>query len=614
VTDWFAIRPKDVFGDLLHLDNDGVGITSSLKQIEDGRGANTCLQLSNDTLKVTGNVTVTGTVTAAGYGITSLYDGTLITATGSTTARTLAARFADVVNALDYGAVGDGTTNNTTAIQAALDTGKSVFLPDGVYVIAGSLTMTSSGQVVYGSASGGSGSVLKFTGGGSATGLTIGTAAPASAVTSVAIRDLQIQNLDRTGISLFIQNASRLDIDSVTFATPYNALAITDCNTVRLNRISFVSVSGAYAIKWYGTGGTKNDILVLNEVQFSPLSTGASGRATAVLIDGFSHTLIINGFRAVRMGRGLHFTDSYAVSGENPELVFSNDMEVDFPEYEAIRVESGESLRFVNSYCHGSELADNIYIGAAAKLFEFNGGPITGAALHGVNCLGSEVYLRGTIARNSVAVSGACNGVEIGASASYVRIENGAIGRREALTGLQGYGVAIRSGATNVAVVANDLTGNATGPVLDASGVAGTTTVIGNVGTTLNWAHGLVFDNSTSTPAIYPKTTAAQLALRLKAIGDDYVYVSNGNGDSLTVGASTATLVNHFRIAGSAASSAPQMLAEGTDTNIDVRLTPKGTGNVRFGTLTATADAPITGYIEIKSATDGTVRKLAVIA
>lgn len=42
------------------------------------------------------------------------------------------------------------------------------------------------------------------------------------------------------------------------------------------------------------------------------------------------------------------------------------------------------------------------------------------------------------------------------------------------------------------------------------------------------------------------------------------------------------------------------------------KLTPKGSGNVRFGALTTNADAPVTGYITIKDA-GGTVRKLAVI-
>jgi hypothetical protein len=55
------------------------------------------------------------------------------------------------------------------------------------------------------------------------------------------------------------------------------------------------------------------------------------------------------------------------------------------------------------------------------------------------------------------------------------------------------------------------------------------------------------------------------------------------------------------------------MSATGSDTNIDLALTPKGTGNVRFGTYTASMALTVQGYIEIKDS-GGTVRKLAVIA
>jgi hypothetical protein len=60
-----------------------------------------------------------------------------VTATGSTTARTLSNRFADVVNVKDFGAVGDGVANDTTAFQAAATaagTGNPIFVPSGNYL------------------------------------------------------------------------------------------------------------------------------------------------------------------------------------------------------------------------------------------------------------------------------------------------------------------------------------------------------------------------------------------------------------------------------------------------------------------------------------------------
>jgi len=88
---------------------------------------------------------------------------------------------------------------------------------------------------------------------------------------------------------------------------------------------------------------------------------------------------------------------------------------------------------------------------------------------------------------------------------------------------------------------------------------------------------------------------------------------NNGSNTCFAVTVSGANVVNYMRADPAAAGSAAGMSAQGTDTNIDLTLTPKGTGNVRFGTYTANMALTVQGYIEIKDS-GGTVRKLAVIA
>ena len=71
--------------------------------------------------------------------IESIADGAVnVTSTGSSEARSLANRFADFVNILDYGAstsnsAADNTTAINSAVSAALSNGKALYIPTGVF-------------------------------------------------------------------------------------------------------------------------------------------------------------------------------------------------------------------------------------------------------------------------------------------------------------------------------------------------------------------------------------------------------------------------------------------------------------------------------------------------
>jgi hypothetical protein len=120
-----------------------------------------------------------------------------------------------------------------------------------------------------------------------------------------------------------------------------------------------------------------------------------------------------------------------------------------------------------------------------------------------------------------------------------------------------------------------------------------------------------VTGSSSTFPTLSSVGSGANVDMILNTKGTGSINLSTNFLVQFVV-AHTASAVNYLLTTGGATGNSVKLFAVGSDTNIDLALTPKGTGVVQYGTRTANADAAITGYITIKDS-GGTLRKLAII-
>jgi hypothetical protein len=114
---------------------------------------------------------------------------------------------------------------------------------------------------------------------------------------------------------------------------------------------------------------------------------------------------------------------------------------------------------------------------------------------------------------------------------------------------------------------------------------------------------------TTVAPNISAQGSDTNIPLRLSSKGDATIY-GVGNGNTIFDVYGPASSANYVRLRANTAGTSPALQSFGSDTDIDLTLTPKGAGNVRFGTYTAGILTP-TGYITVKDS-GGTTRRLLV--
>lgn len=174
--------------------------------------------------------------TTAGIAQTTANSAQATATNANTTATTIATKFQNFVSITDFGAVGDGVTNDASAIQQALNTGRDVFVPPGEYLYSSNLTFQATGQTLFGN---GSTSILK-SGPGS---VYIRMSGNGSSYEEATISDLNIRDLKIRGFSnggcLLISHLSGANFSRVHFHGGQQRVWLFSASNVTVNDCVF---------------------------------------------------------------------------------------------------------------------------------------------------------------------------------------------------------------------------------------------------------------------------------------------------------------------------------------------------------------------------------------
>jgi Chaperone of endosialidase len=344
-----------------------------------------------------------------------------------------------------FGAKGDGSTDDRVALQAAFDSGFDVVLSTGrTYFYTGaSLKITTNNQKVSG------GGVLKPSG--AISGVTIGAESATVAgsfvvgktyvITSIGSTDFTLigaaantvgVTFVATGVgtgsgqawlttfgnevsltfnssvqtagsyALYIGNGNRVKVSKLHIYDAGAGLYVTKSNTVSVEWM-WATVRGA-GITWYGNSTQRSDILNL---VFAIVSPGAS--TYGMDWDGNCHSLtakylgIVGGAGG---GKGMIIRNTSGATV--PAIGRFGQIEVDYPYSHGIEIAAGLDYDFDMPYVLGAgtwptyllAAQDGIKIAAGINDYEvrISGGKSVGNTGYGINALGGIIYLAGNTA------------------------------------------------------------------------------------------------------------------------------------------------------------------------------------------------------------------------
>jgi len=415
----------------------------------------------------------------------------MVTATGSLTARSVQDRFASVRNVRDFGAVGNGTTDDTAAIQAAIarvvsDGGGTVYFPPGSYKHTG-LTVTGRCVRLAGDArthfNVSFGANLFYAG--STTGNWIAVSGSADG--------FQMQNLHlRRDASVTLAGGAALDMQAVTNAVienckitePWNGVNMEGGAIISIHTLVVGSFTGSYGMRLGALTGSITGIRTWHVT-----CTAAAFNGDGLLLEGNVASCWFNVHYSNGADRGVR---AIAVGATKPGLIYFMQLNCEQCAREGVYLVDYGSFIFDTPWIGscgapsiGGQSASGMRFGANGdrQITRVFNGNVGSSGEHGYAVeasLNRISFVNCTALGCSLTTSNTYDGLNIAASAESVQITGGQFGGNNvgniSLPRMRN-GIGVGAGATNTSIIGADVRGNVTGGIGDS----GTGTLISGV-------------------------------------------------------------------------------------------------------------------------------------
>lgn len=433
---------------------------------------------------IAGDLTTHATTATAGYALMgngafdSTYQGFLQSGTGATT-RSWISKGQDTVSVKDFGAVCDGTTDDTVAVQAALNTGLRVVLPPGTTKITGVLTISVSGTAFIGAgmasstltSSSTTASMISITAG--ITHVTIADMFLTRSVTAVSGSGIVFAGNTQVSVLRNLWVEKQFDGFGLS-TTDYSRMEDCVANANRGDGVRIINTASSGTCQWIldnilSEQNTLRGFLVASIAGPSQMTLGEMTRLYSYANSSF-------GFYAA----GLVGVPIQGIRMSNSFFGQDGNHEVEMDTYGGLHVFNKVFTELAGTILTGPTLAtaasgvgDGFNLTANNTSIELFGCLSDGNSVKGVNSACPILGITGgQFTRNGAA--GATSGISI-AAASTIRI----IGARSNGSP-QNFGIALAAAAINGVIEGNDVSG--TGGSISDSSTGTTLRIINNTG------------------------------------------------------------------------------------------------------------------------------------